>query len=111
MDDAQAVKIRPNMERRKLKAAGGRRRPKPPPLRPYSATEITQRPRVKTNNLIDFGEDEETAMETSVASATPAFRSLTPSTSSAVSIQWVSLQIHSPKTLFGPSGTFIGKAQ
>ncbi|VDL58186.1 unnamed protein product [Hymenolepis diminuta] len=89
-EDSLAAKIRPRVERRKFKASGDRRRPKSLPLRPHSATEMTQRPQVNTNNPIEFGDDDEIGMEPSIASAAPALRSVTPSTASGISFQCVS---------------------
>ena len=85
-----AVNVRPKVERKKVRTATNRRTKSP--LRPQSATEVPQRPRVKTNNLTDFEEMNRIAMETSVASAT-MIRSVTPSTASGVSFQWVNGQM------------------
>ncbi|VDM30368.1 unnamed protein product [Hydatigera taeniaeformis] len=82
-----AVKLRSKVGRRKVRSATHRQ--SRTPLRPHSAMEASQRPQVKTNNLIDFDKADSVAMETSVVSAT-AVRSVTPSTASAVSYQWVS---------------------
>ncbi|KAM3181096.1 hypothetical protein ACTXT7_015026 [Hymenolepis weldensis] len=86
-EDSLAARIRPKVERRILKASGDRRRPKSLPLRPHSATEMTQRLRVKTNNPIEFGGDDEIGLEQSIAFAAPALRSVTPSTTSGISFQ------------------------
>nr|CDS25385.2 tubby [Hymenolepis microstoma] len=86
-EDSLAAKIRPKVERRKFKAPGNHCRPEPSPLRPHSATEMTQRPRVKTNKSTKFVDDDEFGVETSTASATAAFRSVTPSIASAISFQ------------------------
>ncbi|KAL5967498.1 hypothetical protein TSMEX_004731 [Taenia solium] len=85
-----AVKLRSKVERRKVRSAT--RRQAKVPARPHSAMEALQRPQVKTNNLINFDKTDTLAMETSVASAA-AVRSVTPSTASAVSYQWVSFAI------------------
>ncbi|EUB61497.1 Tubby protein [Echinococcus granulosus] len=72
-----AVKLRSKVERRKVRSVT--RRQVKAPLRPHSAMEASQRPPIKTNNLIDFDKADILVMETSVASAT-AVRSVTPST-------------------------------
>ncbi|KAH9280932.1 Tubby -like protein [Echinococcus granulosus] len=80
-----AVKLRSKVERRKVRSVT--RRQVKAPLRPHSAMEASQRPPIKTNNLIDFDKADILVMETSVASAT-AVRSVTPSTVSGLSYQW-----------------------
>ncbi|VDN97919.1 unnamed protein product [Rodentolepis nana] len=86
-EDSLAAKILPKVERRKFKAPNNHCRPKSSPLRPHSATEITQRPRVKTKKSTKFVDDDEFGVETSTASATAAFRSLTPTIAGAISFQ------------------------
>lgn len=97
-EDSLAAKIRPKLERRKLKSSSARRRPKPPPLRPQSATEITQRPRIRINNPIDLEGDDD--METSLASTAPALTSIASNTGSALSFSWVCLLKNLIKILF-----------